>query len=238
MSVEFVPADHVRVTLKNVHEARRRADDAVGSPGAEPGAEFWEALFEANAVEVLSTLPDVKLTAGHVVHYRFFGQRGSDLLVRPFVARATTDIEPVRRLIEWHAPPDSLNLAARHVPTQDVALLYRHFTFAMTAIGVFDYWVAMQELWASARWTHSHIIASAAELSQLTSDSTWQMLHSVEACEPAVVVDDHTARLAVLMGCPLNRFEITLQQIDLLSDKSLRYGDPILVAAGPKGYVT
>ena len=80
----------------------------------------------------------------------------------------------------------------------------------------------MQELWASQRWTHSHLIASAEELSQITAAEGWQVVFPVEAYEPAVVRSDATARLAVLLHCPLGRFQINLQQVDIATDQSLR----------------
>jgi hypothetical protein len=236
MSVEFVPAAHVREVTRRVSEARQRALDRCGAPPAQPDAGYWEPLFEANAVEVLAVLPAVTLAAGFVVRYRFFEQRGRDLLVRPFVARASTDVAAVRQLIDWHPPPDSVASALVGSPTQDVKLLYCHFAFPRTAIGVFEYWLAMQELWASQRWAHSHLIASAADLSQITAGEGWEVVHPVEAYEPAVVFSDAGARLAVLVQCPLRRFEISLQQIEIAADQSLHYGESVLVASGPRGY--
>jgi hypothetical protein len=95
----------------------------------------------------------------------------------------------------------------------------------------------MQELWASQRWTHSHLIASAAELSQITAAEGWQVLHPVATYEPAVVRSNGSARVAVLMHSPLGRFEITLQQVDIAQDHALHFAEPILVASGPRGYV-
>jgi hypothetical protein len=236
MSVEFVPAAHVHEVTRRISEARQRALDGSGTPPQEPAAAYWEALFEANAAEVLAVLPAVTLPAGFVVRYRFFEQRGRDLLVRPFVARASTDVETIRQLIDWHPPPDSVATALVGNPTQDVALLYSHFSFPRTAIGVFEYWLAMQELWASQRWAHSHLIACAAELSQITARDGWQVVHPVEAYEPAVVLSDAAARLAVLIESPLRRFEISLHQIEISADQSLRYGESVLVASGPRGY--
>ncbi|MBI4517893.1 MAG: hypothetical protein HY699_18970 [Deltaproteobacteria bacterium] len=235
MSVEFIPAADVHALRRRIEEARQRALDGHGAPAAEPQASYWEPLFEANAAEVLRALPQVQLAAGYSVRYRFYGQRGRDLLVRPFVARTGTDVDSVRQLLDWHAPPDSLVAAA--APTQDVALLYRHFTFCATASGVFEYWLAMQELWASARWAHSHLVASAAELSQITASEGWDVVQPIAAYEPAVVRGESGARLAVLLQCPLGRCEITLQQIEIGADQALRYGDPVLVARGPKGYL-
>ena len=94
----------------------------------------------------------------------------------------------------------------------------------------------MQELWASQRWAYSHVVASATELSQLTANSGWQVTQPVETYEPAVVLDGRSARLAVLVGCPLGHFQVSLQQIDIGADQALRYAEPILVAAGPRGY--
>ncbi|HVN87609.1 MAG TPA: hypothetical protein VMW17_22460 [Candidatus Binatia bacterium] len=238
MSVEFVPATHVRAVTKRIEEARQRALDRIGpAPSQPPTAVYWEPLFEANAAEVLAVLPSVQLAAGYVVRYRFYEQRNRDLLVRPFIARPGTDVDTVRQLLDWHAPPDSVASARASAPTQDVDLLYRHFFFPDTAVGVFEYWLAMQELWASARWAHSHLIASADELSQITAADSWEVIHPVEAYEPAVVRGGHGARLAVLVECPIGRCEITLQQIQIHPDHSLQYAEPVIVAQGPKGYV-
>jgi len=222
---------------RHVQEARQRVLDTHGVPPPNPDERYWESLFEANAAEALAAVPDVRLAEGFVVRYRFYGQRGRDLLVRPFVARPGTDVGTVRQILDWHAPPDSVASALAKAPTQDVELLYRHFSFPRTAAGFFEYWLAMQELWASARWVHSHVIASAEELSQITASGDWQVPHPVEVYEPAVVLGDTGARLAVLVECPLQRFEITLQQIEIGPDQSLHYGEPVIVAQGPKGYV-
>ncbi|MBI1813768.1 MAG: hypothetical protein HYR72_02185 [Deltaproteobacteria bacterium] len=237
MSVEFIPAAHVRALTKRIEAARQRAVDRLGVPPAQPDTRYWEELFEANAAEVLAAIPTVQLATAFVVRYRSYGQQGRDLLVRPFVARAGTDVDTVRQLLDWHAAPDAVASALASAPTQDVELLYRHFTFPRTAAGVFEYWLAMQELWASARWAHSHLIASADELSQITAGEGWQVMHPVEAYEPAVVLAADSARLAVLVQCPIGRFEIALHQIDVNADQSLSYGEPVIVAHGPKGYV-
>jgi hypothetical protein len=237
VSVEFVPAARARALTASIQEARQRVLDARGVPPRKLDERYWQSLFEANAAGVLSVLSEVTLAEGFVVRYRFYGQRGRDLLVRPFVARRDTDVDTVRQLLDWHAPPDSTASVLAGAPTQDVDLLYRHFSYPRTAIGVFEYWLAMQELWASACWAHSHLIASAAELSQITAAEGWQVVHPVEAYEPAVVRSNGSARLAVLMQCPLGRFEIRLQQVDIQADQSLRYGESVLVAEGPKGYM-
>jgi len=237
MMVEFVPATHVRAVTAAIAAARQRAIDDRGVPPRDPSATYWEDTFEANAAAVLAVIPDVQLSADRCVRYRFFGHRGRDLLVRPFVARTTTDVERVRQVLDWHPPPDALATGGGGGPTQDVELLYQHFSFPDTAIGVFDYWLAMQELWASVRWVHAHVIASAAELSQITAREGWEVLHPVQAYEPAVVRADGGARLAVLVESPLQRFHITLDQIDIGPEHALRYGEPVLVASGPRGYV-
>jgi len=237
VSVEFIPAAHVRDVLARIEEARRRALARFGVTPPSPDARYWEPLFEANAAEVLAAVPAVTLPPGFVVRYRFFEQRGRDLLVRPFVARAQTDVDTIRQLLDWHAPPDSVASILAQGPTQDASLLYQHFAFPHTAEGFFDYWLVMQELWASGRWAHSHVIASAAELSQITAAEGWEVMHPVETYEPAVVRGDAGARLAVLIQCPLERFSITLEQIDIGADQSLRYAEPVYVASGPRGYL-
>ncbi len=236
MSVEFIPAAHVRAVTARIHAARQRAADRCGAAPAQADARYWERFFETNAAEVLGVLPAVQLAPGFVVRYRFFGEQARDVWVRPFVARRDTDVDTVRRLLDWHPAPDSITSILTIFPTQDVELLYRHFSYPPTAVGAFEYWLAMQELWASQRWTHSHLIASAEELSQITAAEGWQVVHPVEAYEPAVVLGDGSARLAVLLHCPLGRFQITLQQVEVAVDRSLRFAEPILVASGPRGY--
>jgi hypothetical protein len=237
MSVEFIDAAYARALIRRIEAARQRALDARGVPPAQPDAGYWESLFEANAAAVLAALPSVKLAAGFVVRYRFYGARGQDLLVRPFVARLGTGLETVRQLLDWHPAPDSVAAARSGLPTQDVELLYRHFSFSNTAAGVFEYWLAMQEAWASARWAHSRLVVSANELRQLTAGEGWHIVHPVEVYEPAVVRGSGGARMAVLQHSPLGRFEVTLQQIEIAADQSLCYGQPVTVAEGPKGYV-
>jgi len=236
MSVEFVSSAFVRDVTARIAQARQRAVTRSGALPAQPDARYWESVFETNAAEVLTELPGVTLGSGCVVRYAFFGQHGRDLHVRPFVAHRGTDVAAIRRLLDWHPPPDAINQLV--VPTQDVALLYGHFAFPHTVSGIFEYWLAMQELWASAQWTHAHLIADAGELSTIASTEGWELLHRVEACEPAIVRTDEGARLAVLVHSPLHRFTITLQQIEIGADQALRYAEPILVAAGPRGYAS
>ncbi len=239
MSVEFIPAAHVRDLAQRLQAARQRAVDECGPPVAGAASdEYWELLFERNAAEVMATVPAVTLPSGFVVRYRFFGMRERDLLVRPFVARAVTDVGTVRRLLDWHAPPDSRPSDAAATAARDVELLYRHFTIPRTAVGYFEYWMVLQEIWASQRWAHAHLIASASELSQITSSPGWTVVEPVQVYEPAVVLSDDGARLAVLVESPLERFAIHLDQIDIGLDQSIRYAPPVLVASGPKGYLT
>lgn len=237
MSVEFIPAARVRDLVERLQAARQRAVDQCGPPAAgAASAEYWELLFERNAAEVMATVPAVTLPAGFVVRYRFFGMRERDLLVRPFVARAATDVDTVRRLLDWHAPPDSQPAGAAAGYAGDVELLYRHFEFPRTALGYFEYWLVLQELWASQRWAHAHLIASASELSQITGGPGWEVIEPVQVYEPAVVLAGADARLAVLVESPLERFAIHLEQIDIGLDQSIRYAPRVLVASGPKGY--
>jgi len=237
MSVELVPAALVRDLTARVQCARQRAVDQCGPPAAASDSDYWENLFELNAAEVMAEIPSITLPAGFVVRYRFFGMRERDLLVRPFVARPATDVSAVRRLLDWHAAPDARSTDAAKVPAQDVDLLYQHFSFPRSAVGYFEYWLLMQELWASQRWAFAHLIASAQELSQITAAPGWQVIEPVQAYEPAVVRSDDGARLGVLVESPLERFSIHLEQIDVGADQSIRYASPLLIASGPKGYL-
>jgi len=236
MSVEFIPAEHVRATLQRIGQARRRASDAC-PPVASADATYWERFFEANAAATLAEVDSVKLPDGFVVRYRCYGQRGQDVLLRPFVARASTDVSQIRRLLDWHPPPDSMKEQERHQPTRDVELLYRYFEFEGTAVALFDYWMVMQEIWASSWWTHSQVIASIEEFSNIVAPEGWRTVHPVEHGEPAVVRSGDAARLAALVRSPLRQFEVSLQQIDIGPDHSLRYAAPIVVASGPRGYL-
>ncbi len=238
MPVEFVPATVVRDLEGRVAHARRQAQESpAGRSTDRDQAEYWEELFEANAAATLAALGRVRLPPEHVVRYRFFGRRGADLLVRPFVARATTDVSAIRQLIDWHPPPDSVAPALRGRPSRDVEFLYRHFTFEHTAAGYFEYWVAMQELWASARWVHSQVIADGAEFSAVTGSEDWHVDHPVERFEPAVVIEHGRAQLAVLLHCALDRQAITLHRIEIGADQGVQFVEAISVAQGPRGYM-
>ncbi|MCX8072256.1 MAG: hypothetical protein N3C12_07385 [Candidatus Binatia bacterium] len=237
VTVEFVSEAHVRACRQRIQEVREQTGSRVGVAPSRFDARYWETWFETNAEELLRAFPSVQLSPDYHVRYRCYGQFGADLRVRPFVARKGTPVDALQRLLEWHPPPDTMGAVERGTPTQDVQLLYRHFSFPRTAEGYFDYWFVMQELWASARWAYSHVVASLEELAQLTAAPEWQVLRAVDRYEPAVVRHESGATLAVLIHCPLQRFEITLQRIEIDAQQALHYSDPILVAAGPRGYV-
>jgi hypothetical protein len=239
MPVQFVSADVVRSLQKRVLDARQQATSVqvVDGDASPERPAYWECVFENNAAAVLAVLPRVRLKPDYVVRYRFYERRGGDLLVRPFVARATTDVETIRQLIDWHPAPDSVapSLVAR--PDRDVDLLYRHFEYEASAEGCFEYWIAMQELWASARWIHSTVVADADELRALTSEGEWDMDHPLERCETAVVQEAGIARLAVPVLCRLDRQTITLQQIEIHADQRIEFANAIPIARGPRGYL-
>ena len=220
-------ADARRAASADIPEARNDADDP----------HYWQRVFEANASAVLAVLPRVQLAAGHVVRYRFYGRQGSDLLVRPFVVRAAADVSTFLTLLDWHAPPDASTPATGE--TQDVDLLYRHFQFEPTAVGAFEYWLAMQELWASQRWIHSTVLADAAELTQLTSHPHWRVERPVERVEPAVIrgAADGT-QLGVLLHCPLERHSVTFNRVRIVPDQSIELAESLVVALGERGLLT
>jgi hypothetical protein len=238
MNVEHLDPQLVRDTRERIAEARRRASESVPEGrGDADEPHYWQAVFEANAAAVLAVLPRVRLAAGHAVRYRFYGRRGSDLLVRPFVTRAGADASTLLKLLDWHAPPDATTPTG--VPTQDAELLYRHFSFDLTAAGIFEYWLAMQELWASQRWIHSTVLADADELGALTSQVDWRLERPVERVEPAVIraaADGH--QLAVLVHCPLDRHTVTFQRVRIPPDQSIELAESLMVALGPRGLMS
>jgi hypothetical protein len=238
VTVEFISAAEVHDLQGRIAAARRLASDqaAQGQLSADDPV-YWENLFESNAAAVLDTLGRVQLPSDRAVRYRFYGRRGADLLVRPFVARASTDVSTIRQLIDWHPPPDSLARSATAAPTRDVEFLYRHFAYERSARGCYEYWVAVQELWASARWVHSRIVADAGEFAAIVEGEQWQVNHQLERYEPAVVVGDDSTQLAVLLLCPLDRQAITLHRIEIGAEQDVRFVEAIDVAVGPRGYV-
>ena len=95
----------------------------------------------------------------------------------------------------------------------------------------------MQEVWASARWIHSHIIADGEEFAATTEREGWVVRQSVQRFEPAVVREEAGAELAVLAYCPLEHQTVGLHRIRIDADQDIRLLETIPVAQGPKGYV-
>ncbi|GIW45256.1 MAG: hypothetical protein KatS3mg077_2538 [Candidatus Binatia bacterium] len=236
-TVEFIPRALVAACRERIQRVRERTGARIGAVPPRFDPHYWEAWFEANAEELLRSFPEVELRSGYSVRYRCFGQHGADLRVRPFVARAGVAVDSVQRILEWHAPPDSRGALEKGAPNQDVELLYSHFSFPRTAAGYFEYWFVMQEIWASARWAYSHVVADLEELGQLVAGPQWQLIHPVEQYQPAVVRSENCGVLAVLVHCPLQRFEVTLQRVEIDAQQALHYSEPILVASGPRGYI-
>lgn len=237
MDVEYVGVDFAHDLIRRVGQARAealRGFERIPPAGAPDEACYWERVLEANAALVLAELRYTALAPGMAVRYRFYEMRGGELLARPFVARADVDVEPVRRVLDWHPPPDS----GRAGVTHDAELLYAHFTLERTAAGVFEYWFGVQEIWASSRWAHGRVLVTPDELGQVAARPDWRIDHVVEHSAPAVV---HTAEpsshLAVLVYTPLGTQRVTLEQVVVGADKVVRYGSPVLVAEGPRGWV-
>jgi hypothetical protein len=236
MAVEFVPAEFVHTLVRRIGDARAealRGFEKMPAPG-EPGeAHYWESVLETNAAQVLRVLEHTHLETGFAVRYRFYEMRGGDLRVRPFVTRRDADVTAFKRLLDWHAAPDAGAVGAG----RDAELLYRHFRYQRAAPGVFEYWFALQEIWASSRWAHSRVIASADDLGRLTSEPEWTVVHMAEHCAPAVVLAEESSHLAVLVYSPIGRQTVTLEQISIGPDQVIRYGEPIVVATGPRGWI-
>jgi hypothetical protein len=237
-AVEHLAADVVRDLTERVARARRAASEQMPERREQADdAAYWECVFEINAAAVLRGLARMQLATGHAVRYRFYGRRGNDFLVRPFVARAGTDVSSIRRLLDWHPPPDAARSGDAGAG-RDVELLYRHFTFEPSAAGVFEYWVAMQELWASQRWIHSTVIADAEHFSQLTASPEWEVERPVERVEPAVIRDGDGSQIAVLVHCPIERHLVMFHRVRIAADYAVSYAESIVVAHGPRGYLT
>ena len=238
MAVEHLPpavvsdlADRIararRMVSDQLPESRQRADDPA----------YWQELFETNAGALLGALERVRLADVYAVRYRYYGRRGNDFLIRPFVLRAGVDASAVLRLLDWHPPPDATR-GAHSSAGRDVELLYQHFRFEPSAAGAFEYWIAMQELWASQRWIHSTIIADAEQFTQLTSAPDWQVERPVERVEPAVIREGDASQIAVLVHCPLERHMVMFHRVRVGPDQSIEFAESILVAHGPRGYLT
>ena len=238
MAVEHLSPALVQDVNDRVARARRQASEQM--PESRQHADdpaYWQQVFEANAAALFGALERVRLKAGHVVRYRFYARRGNDFLIRPFVARAATDVSAVMRLLDWHPPPDAAR-ATELGAARDVELLYQHFTYEPSPAGAFEYWMAMQELWASQRWIHSTIIADVEQFTQLTAAADWEVERPVERVEPAVVRDIDATQIAVLVHCPLERHMVMFHRVRIPSDQSIEFAESILVAHGPRGYLT
>jgi hypothetical protein len=240
MGVEFVAAEFVHELQSRVSEARGRAAQAfahVPPPGAAGEAEHWEQVLEANAREVLGILRHTHLAPGVSVRYRYYEQSGGVFRVRPFVARPDTDVTAVKRVLAWHPPPDARRGSAPTVD-RDVDLLYRHFTIERSAAGLFEYWVAMQELWASSEWAHARVLATAEELSALLARPDWRSELTPDHCAPAVIEGgDGAFHLVALVYTAVRQHAVHLEQVQIGRDLSLHYQTPVLVALGPRGYL-
>lgn len=238
MAVEHLAPAVVQDIVDRVARARRQASEQM--PEARQHADdpiYWQEVFEANAAALLGALERVHLTEGYVVRYRFFGRRGNDFLIRPFVVRANTDVSPIMHLLDWHAPPDSTR-AGQLIGARDVELLYQHFRHQPSAEGAFEYWVAMQELWASQRWIHSTVVADVEQFTQLTAGPDWNVERPVERVEPAVIREVDGTQIAVLVYCPLDRHMVMFHRIRIPPDQSIEFAESIMVAHGPRGYLT
>jgi len=236
MAVEFVSTDFVHGLVRRIGDARTealRGFEKMPAPGDPAEATYWESVLECNAARVLAVLEHTRLAPGHVVRYRFYEMRGGDLCARPFVIRGSTDVRTLKRLLDWHPAPDAGGVAG----SQDAELLYRHFTLERSAEGIFEYWFAMQEIWASSRWAHARVITTADELGHLTMREDWRVDLMVEHCAPAVVTAEDASHLAVLVYAPIGQQRIALEQIQIGADQVVRYGQAVAVASGPRGWI-
>jgi hypothetical protein len=238
MAVEYLAPAQVQDINDRVARARRQASEQL--PESRQQADdpaYWQAVFETNAAALLGVLQRVRLREGYVVHYRFYARRGNDFLIRPFVARAGTDVSAMMRLLDWHPPPDAARVHELSAG-RDVELLYQHFTYEPSSVGAFEYWVAMQELWASQRWIHSTVLADAEQFAQLTAAADWTVERPVERVEPAVIREVDATQIAVLVHCPLERHMVMFHRVRIPPDQSIEFAESILVAHGPRGYMT
>ncbi len=236
MAVEHLDPALVREVQARIAQARRTVSDAhPESRHAADDPSYWQALFEDHAAAVLAVLPRVRLAAGRAVRYRCYGRHGRDVRVRPFVTRAGTDVSGILALLDWHPPPDAIAAPMPHLD-RDVELLYRHFTFEPTAAGAFEYWLAMQELWASQRWVYSSVLADAAELAQLTAGGEWRVERPVERVAPAILTGGGDGvHVAALVHCALERHTVTYHRVRVGLDHSVEFAESLLVASGPRG---
>jgi hypothetical protein len=236
--VESISEPDVRAATEAIGRARQEATTRV--PVAADGTadcDHWQRVLEANAAAVLLALEHVSLPSDFAVRYRVFEPDGSELRVRPFVARATTDVAVVRAALDWHPPPDSGSASERLRANRNVELLYRHFTFERSPVGIFHYWLAMQEIWASTRWVHTQVIANSRHFAEIVAGPEWRLEHPLETHHPLVVREGDRAVLALLLYSPLQRHSIALQQISIEPDNRIAFAEPITVAMGPRGYL-
>lgn len=241
MSLVAVPAASVADLVARIDAARNAvAREAAEVPTeSEAEAAYWEEVFEEHARRVLAVLPRVRLREGREVRYRFYGKQGGDLLVRPFVASVGADVSHLRRMLAWHPAPDSMSPAERLRPTRDVDLLYGHFELPDTPEAVFEYWMAMEEIWASARWVHSVLITSAEDFSAAVAAPGWTVRDTPQSFTPLVAPEGAQAlpaELVVLVRCPLGAERIELWRARIDRDGSIAFRDAVPVATGPRGY--
>ena len=239
MQVEHLDPALVRSLRDRIATARREASEATPESRRDADdATYWQDLFERNAAAVLAVLPRVKLTAGHAVRYRFYGRRDGDLLVRPFVTRAGSDLSVILKLLDWHAPPDATAPTGLGA-SQDVELLYRFFTYEDSAAGALEYFLAIQELWASQLWIHSTVLADAEELAQLTAGGDWRVDRPVERVEPTVVRGGADGvHLAVLCHSPLSRHTVTFHRVRITPERAIEFAESLVIASGPRGMLS
>ncbi len=237
MDLERLDPAAIRSAISAVENAHRSVSQESDEPETDiDDPEHWQGMLEANAAAVLAALDEIRIADGYVVRYRFFERTEGDLKVRPFAARSTTDVTAVRSVLEWHPPPDS-GIAAQRPSNRDAELLYQHFSFEPTAIGVFQYWMAMQEIWASAEWVHTRVVTGREDFAEIVSSGEWQVEQELETHQPAVLRNEDGAHLAVLLYSPLRRHSIVLQQVEIRADKTVAFAAPITVASGPRGYI-
>ncbi len=238
MIVETISSEDIVAAINAIEQAHMTVGEAVpGSADEAEDAEHWQTILEENAKAVLSALEHVSLPDGFVVRYRFYERHEKEIRIRPFVARETTDVDVVRAALEWHPPPDSSSALERMRANRDADLLYRRFEFADSALGVFHYWLAMQDIWASASWVHARVIAGKEHFAEIVASTDWQVERSVESYQPVVVRREDGANLALLIYSPLHRHSIALQQVEIQQDNAIVFAEPITVATGPRGYV-
>lgn len=238
MAVELVSPEFAYGLAARIGQRRITALDGferMPPPGSPDEARYWEQVLAANAALVLQALSLTALPPPFSVHYRFFENRGGELRIRPFVSRTDTDAGALKRVLDWHPPPDAEGHGS---PDQDAGILYRHFSLSRTPEGIFEYWFAMREIWASSAWVHARVIATASYLDQFISQPGWRSEHRVQQCAPAVVTDEgNSSHLAVLVYSPITCEKVVLEHVEVLPDKSIRYGPRLTVATGPRGYL-